>query len=168
VSALARSRWGDVDCELSRNTVRSPKTEHHEGKESRVIPLFAELLPQLEVVWNEAEDGAQFVITRYRGRNSNLRTQLERIIREAGFTPWPKLFQNLRSTRETELTEEFPIRNRAWTRIHLPFKKPPAPAALRRDILLAPQSCVDKVLTNFQFAARCSSLHPRRGRPPEV
>ena len=24
-------------------------------------------------------------------------------------TPWPKLFQNLRSTRETELTETFPL-----------------------------------------------------------
>ena len=24
-------------------------------------------------------------------------------------TPWPKLFQNLRSTRETELTEQFPV-----------------------------------------------------------
>jgi hypothetical protein len=34
---------------------------------------------------------------------------LERINRKAGLTPWPKLFQNLRSTRETELAEEFPI-----------------------------------------------------------
>ena len=39
----------------------------------------------------------------------NLRTQLKRIIRRAGFTPWPKLFQNLRSTRETELTEQYPL-----------------------------------------------------------
>jgi integrase len=109
VSALARSRWGDVEWELNRITVRSPKTEHHEGKESRVIPLFAELLPQLVVVWNEAEEGTEFVIARYRGRNSNLRTQLERIIRKAGFTPRPKLFQNLRSTWETELAAEFPI-----------------------------------------------------------
>jgi hypothetical protein len=34
---------------------------------------------------------------------------LERIIRKAGLTPWPKLFQNLRSTRETELAESYPI-----------------------------------------------------------
>ena len=27
----------------------------------------------------------------------------------AAFNPWPKLFQNLRSTRETELADQFPI-----------------------------------------------------------
>jgi hypothetical protein len=27
----------------------------------------------------------------------------------ARLTPWPKLFQNLRSTRETELTKEYPL-----------------------------------------------------------
>ena len=31
-----------------------------------------------------------------------------RIIGRAGLSTWPKLFQNLRSTRETELCEEFP------------------------------------------------------------
>jgi hypothetical protein len=39
----------------------------------------------------------------------NLWTQLERIIRRAGLQPWPKLFHNLRATRETELAESFPI-----------------------------------------------------------
>jgi hypothetical protein len=33
---------------------------------------------------------------------------LSRIIRKAGLKPWPKLFQNLRSTRETELADQFP------------------------------------------------------------
>ena len=53
--------------------------------------------------------GTQHVITHYRDLNVNLRAQLERIIRRAGLEVWPKLFQNLRSTRETELTEEFPM-----------------------------------------------------------
>jgi hypothetical protein len=39
----------------------------------------------------------------------NLRTQLEQIIRKAGLEPWPKLWQNLRSTRETELAETTPL-----------------------------------------------------------
>ena len=34
--------------------------------------------------------------------------QLDRIITKAGLKRWPKLFQNLRSTRETELTEHWP------------------------------------------------------------
>ncbi len=41
--------------------------------------------------------------------NANLRTQLHKIIQRAGLTPWPKAFQNLRFTRETELAETFPI-----------------------------------------------------------
>jgi hypothetical protein len=32
-----------------------------------------------------------------------------RIIRGAGLVPWPKLFQNLRASRETELAAEFPL-----------------------------------------------------------
>jgi hypothetical protein len=90
-------------------TVRSPKTEHHPGGESRVIPLFPEHRPHLEQCFDEAEPGEEFVIRRYRRRNSNPRTQLMKIIRRAGLKPWPKLFQNLRSTRETELADQFPI-----------------------------------------------------------
>ena len=104
-----RLRWGDVDWERGRITVHSPKTEHHEGGESRQIPLFPEIRPYLEAVWEQAEPGTEYVITRYRNGNANLRTQLERIIRKAGLEPWVKPFQNLRSTRETELAETYPI-----------------------------------------------------------
>jgi hypothetical protein len=52
-----------------------------------------------------AEEGAEFVIARHRGFNANLRTQLDRFIARAGLEPWQKRFQNLRSTRETELVE---------------------------------------------------------------
>ncbi len=49
------------------------------------------------------------MITRYRDPNANLRTQFVRIINRAGLKPWPKLFQNLRATRETELAGEHPL-----------------------------------------------------------
>jgi hypothetical protein len=39
---------------------------------------------------------------------TNLRTQFERIIRRAGLTEWPRLWHNLRASRQTELVEEFP------------------------------------------------------------
>jgi integrase len=102
-------RWADVDWDRGRMLVRPPKTAHHEGKGERWVPLFPELRPHLETAWDEAEPGTEYVITRYRNSNANLRTHLERIIRRAGLTPWPKLFQNLRSTRETELAENFPL-----------------------------------------------------------
>ena len=101
-------RLTDIDWERERVTVHSPKTEHHPGGESRVIPMFPELRPYLEEVFDQAEPGTEFVITRYRDTNSNLRTQLQRIIQRAGLKPWPKLFQNLRSTRPTELEREHP------------------------------------------------------------
>jgi len=59
-------------------------------------------------VFEQAEPGTAHVITRYRNANANLRTQLQRIIHKAGLTPWPRLFHNLRSTRQTELAETFP------------------------------------------------------------
>ena len=49
-----------------------------------------------------------YFITQYRDPNANLRTQLERILKRAGVPEWPKLFQNLRASRATELAAEFP------------------------------------------------------------
>ena len=100
--------WADVDWERDRIRVRSPKTEHHEGGDSRLIPIFPELRPYLERAWDEAEPGTEFAVTRYRNANANLRTQLERIIARAGLKPWPKLFANLRASRATELAANHP------------------------------------------------------------
>ena len=100
--------WADIDWEHSRMTVHATKTEHCEGDGMRICPIFPELLPYLRDAFEEAEEGEKFVITRYRQTNVNLRTQLLRIIRKAGLKPWPKLFQNLRATRQTELCQKFP------------------------------------------------------------
>jgi integrase len=104
-----RLRWSDIDWARGRMTIHSPKTEHHKGKAKRTIPIFPELRCYLEAVWDEATPGNDWVITRYRSSNTNLRTQLERILTKAGLKPWPKLFQNLRATRETELVRQFPL-----------------------------------------------------------
>ena len=100
--------WDDVDWGQDRILVRSCKTEHHEGGETRIIPIFAELRPHLEQAWELAPPRAVHAITRYRDTNINLRTQLHRIIRKAGLEPWVKPFQNLRSTRQTELAGQYP------------------------------------------------------------
>jgi integrase len=103
-----RLRWCDVDWANNRLTIHSPKTEHHEGHATRQLPLFPELVPFLREAFEQAEPGCEYVITRYRDTNANLRTQLTKIIKRAGLKPWPKLFHNLRSTRQTELAEQFP------------------------------------------------------------
>lgn len=108
-SEVFRLKLSDVDWERHRMTVNSPKTEHHAGKESRVIPIFPELRPHLEAVFDAAEEGQVYFVKRNRIGSTNLRTRFEKIIRRAGLKPWPKLFQNLRATRETELADRFPI-----------------------------------------------------------
>jgi len=107
-SEILALRWNDVLWEQSKVLIRASKTEHHVGKESRLIPLFPELKSLLLQAFDQAEVGAVYVITRYRNPGVNLRTQFLRILAKAGIEPWPKLFQNLRSSRQTELTETWP------------------------------------------------------------
>jgi len=101
--------WDHVDWDRRRLTVPSPKTARYEGREVRVIPLFPELVEPLNAVWDEAKEGCPWIITRYRDSAVNLRTELQRIIARAGLEAWPKLWQNLRRTRETELAAHFPM-----------------------------------------------------------
>ncbi|MCC5829683.1 MAG: site-specific integrase [Phycisphaeraceae bacterium] len=101
-------KWEHVDWDQQRLIVPSPKTEHLPGQDRRIIPLFPEIRRELEAVYAESDPEVKWIVTRYRQQRSNLRTQLRRYIVRAGLTPWPKLWQNLRSSRETELCQKFP------------------------------------------------------------
>jgi len=100
--------WADVNWEHSRLTIRSRKTEHHEGGGERVIPIFPELREHLLEVFDQAPDGETRVITSYRS-GSNLNPQLRRIIQRAGLVPWPRTWHNLRASRQTELAMTYPL-----------------------------------------------------------
>jgi integrase len=107
-SETLKLEWADVLWDRDRMRVTAPKTEHHEGKGERWVPIFPELRPFLDKAWDEAPEGAVYVISRTRDPKVNWRTQLLKIIRRAGLTPWTKPFQNMRATRETELADQFP------------------------------------------------------------
>ena len=100
---VVQSNW-----DRQRLRVTSPKTEHHPGGASRLIPIFPELLAPLREVFDQAEAGSVHIITRYRKSTVNIRTQLQRNLKRAGLTAWPKLWQNLRATRATELADKYP------------------------------------------------------------
>lgn len=104
-SEALRLTWQDVMWDLDLIRVRSPKTEHHEGKGERMVPLFPELRPLLLAAFEEAPEGTHYVIQRYR-EGANLNPGLRRIIRMAGLVPWPRTWHNLRASRQTELVAE--------------------------------------------------------------
>jgi len=107
-SEVLALKWSDIDWDSGRITVLSPKTKR-QGKPYRVIPMFPELRHLLEDGFELAAEGAVHVISKYRQPNANLRTQFERILKRAGISPWERLFQNLRASRETELANEYPL-----------------------------------------------------------
>jgi integrase len=102
-SEILQLTWQDIDFANDRFTVRASKTAHHADGGIRTVPMFPELRPLFQDAFDMANTGDVYCITRYRNNSTNLRTQMHKIISRAGLEPWPKTFQNLRSTRETEL-----------------------------------------------------------------
>ena len=98
-------QWQHIDWQRQRITVPAVKTKLRE------LPLFPELVPYLTVLMNAAADQspAGHLINRLsQFSDSNLRKQLTQTILSAGSAPWPKIFHNLRASRQTELEERFP------------------------------------------------------------
>lgn len=118
-SEVLSLRWADIDWERGRMAVREPKVEHHKGRGLRSCPIFPELRPYLEKAREAAPEDAEYVIghAEYRRaanspvgwRNANLRTQFARILERAKVKPWPRLFQSMRASRQTELESQFPL-----------------------------------------------------------
>jgi len=105
-SEICSLRWADIDWGNGRILVNCQKTKGHEGKEFRITPLFPELRRELEAWRREAPWGREFVLKHTISPKTNLRTGLIKILKRAGIKPWPKLYQNLRSTRSTELIDQ--------------------------------------------------------------
>lgn len=100
-------RWTDIAWDRDRFKVRAPKTERY-GKGERVVPLWPELLAELNGLFSIVEPGVScpadaFVIQRYRSTETNLRAALMRIADAAGVEQWAKPFMALRASRRTEL-----------------------------------------------------------------
>lgn len=118
---IALARYGGVrvpseivpltwDCVLwseKRIRIVSPKTAH-QGRPERIIPLFPELAEVLSEAYDHAQPGEMHLVTRYRDKKTNLRTQFQRILKRADVNPWPRLFQNLRSSLAIDLADEYP------------------------------------------------------------
>jgi integrase len=105
-SEIVLLRWGDIDWTNGTILVNCQKTKGHEGKELRITPLFPELRRELEAWRAEAPKDREFVLKAAISPKTNLRTGLIKILKRAGIKPWPKLYQNLRSSRVRELRNQ--------------------------------------------------------------
>ncbi|MCE2753986.1 MAG: hypothetical protein LW720_19170 [Pirellula sp.] len=98
-------RWEDIDWEMNRMSIPEPKVEHHEGRGIRSCPIF----PELRLILYEAleifGDKSEYVVAapQYRAaantamgwNNSNLHTEMTRLLRRAGVSGWPRLFHTV-------------------------------------------------------------------------
>jgi integrase len=94
-------RWEHIV--WSENRIRVPGSKGRQGqKRMRDLPIFDEIATPLRDLQAERpkQDG-QIVLSYSTG--DNMRTQMARIIASAGIVDWERPFQNLRSTRSTEL-----------------------------------------------------------------
>jgi len=119
-SEVLSLRWRDIDWSGGWMNVRSPKNEHHPGKEARQVPLFAELRKILTEAFELTPDGAEHVIWKPELRsgiqgprgwqNGNLRGRFNHFLQSSGIPQICKPFQSMRSSRENEMVEEYPLK----------------------------------------------------------
>ena len=78
------------------------------GAGVRVVPIFGELYPYLPDAFEQGEAGEVHCCPQYSNANQMYRKFILHFIPQAGLKPWPKVFQNLRSSRQTELSNQYP------------------------------------------------------------
>jgi integrase len=86
--------WDDIDWEMNRMSIPEPKVEHHERRGVRSCPIFSELRPILDEAFEIFGDKSEYVVAapQYRAaantamgwKNSNLRTEMTRLLPRAG------------------------------------------------------------------------------------
>ena len=108
-SELQDLTWSDIRWADNRMIIHTKKKEHLDGHGLREIPIFPEIRPYLEETRQMAAPGSVYIVPRARLAGVNLRTQFERLLRKAGVEQWPRLFQNLRASRQTELASRYPL-----------------------------------------------------------
>jgi len=100
--------WPHIDRARGRILVTSPKTERYEGGATREIPLFPELVPFIDAWWDACPEKSEHVIISNRRTEAAWRARLGKLLGRLGIPAWPRVFHNLRASRQTELESRFP------------------------------------------------------------
>lgn len=103
-SEVQALKWADIHWDRQRFTVRASK----KGGEPRDVPLFPEI-ERAMLDHREAAGESALVLPKFRGaEGATVRKPLVSAIERAGVEVWPRLWHNLRSTRQTELERDHP------------------------------------------------------------
>lgn len=94
--------FADVDFKAGRVRITSPKTEN-KGKAVRYIPLFPELRREIETI-NGDNDAPLVGAIDTAGK---IDWTIKRMLKRANVENWPRIIQNLRSSRAIEIEREF-------------------------------------------------------------
>lgn len=105
-SELNVLRWDAIDWAGQKILIRAPKTNHIEGKESRLAGIMPEVLPLLEQMFERADNGAELVLPRM--AHKNYTKFFKKYLERAGIEIWPALFNNLRKSAVTDAQEYLP------------------------------------------------------------
>ena len=107
-SEVLALRWSAVNWAEDRLIIKSPKTERHVEHEDRLIPLFAEIRPYLDDLWDSVDDGADLMFPGHQVTGTALTKKLRAICNGLGIKLWKKPWNNMRATRDTELRNIYP------------------------------------------------------------
>jgi integrase len=156
VSEIFGLKWTDIDWAKGTILIRSSKTEKYDTG-TRLLPIFGELLPYLQDAFEQAAPGAVHCIERHRIASANLRTTIRRFIVRAGLTPWERTLQNLRSSREVELSEQYPMKTvTAWLGHSL--------TTAAKHYLTVPREHFERARQTAQNSAQSVAEHPAPSR----
>ena len=104
-------RWSDIGVGEKKNRVRvfSPKLKQHEHLREREVPMFPEMVTELERLQAITDGDQEFVINRYSNRDGgvNLVQPFNTIARRAGIGNVVRPFDNMRASRATEIERDY-------------------------------------------------------------
>lgn len=108
-----------------------------------------------------APEGAGLVVTRYKA-DAGISETFKKLVKRAGLTAWPKLMQNLRATRETELITEYPIKDvAAWLGNS-------APIAMKHYAMTMQSSFERAIQNGAGYRQKYPKIHPATWRAMAV
>ncbi len=136
-SEAMRMTWEDIDFDNQRILI------HGKGGRDRVCPLWPQIESTLVEIFADAPEGEPRILPALPTRSHVVWTKrLRHAAERAGVTLWQRPWHNMRSTRQTELEDEFPTHVVcAWIGNSEKGRAQALPAGHRRAFRAGPARC---------------------------